>query len=139
MHVVAFAPAYRVFEDETGGLKTEGFPMTSCHVDTFPKQITLPVVLSVFTEAGGDFDPRLYIMANSPDGGRLAVVECAWNWPDKPNLPIKHWVTHRYLSFNVDAPGLYSVGLYDRLDATDTEHLFPLPVAQFNPLMPPKP
>ena len=139
MHVVAFAPAFRAVEDETGGLKVEGFPMTSCHVDAFPKQITLPIVLSVYTESGTDYDPRLYVMANSPEGKRLNVVGVRLEWPDKHGVPVKYWVMTRYLSFVVESAGLHSVGLYDSLDATDTDHLFPLPVVQFNPLMPPKP
>jgi len=139
MHVDAFAPAFGVADDEGGGLKVDGFPMSSCHVDSFPKQITVPMVLAVHADAGTDYEPRLFIMANSPEGARLSVLECAWDWPDRPGLPAKYWVAYRYLSFMVESPGLYSVGLYDRLDATDTDHLFPLPVSQFNPLMPPKP
>jgi hypothetical protein len=139
MHVVAFAPAFRAVEDETGGLKTEGFPMTSCHVDSFPKQITIPMVLAVHTQGGSDYDPRLYIMANSPDGERVSVLECTWHWPDKPGVPVKFWVLTRHLPMMVQSAGVYSVGLYDSLDATEPVDLFPLPVVRFNPLIPPRP
>jgi hypothetical protein len=139
MQVVAFAAAFRAVQDETGGLKTEGFPMTSCHVDAFPKQITVPIVLSVYTESGAEYDPRLYIMVNSPEGKRLGVLECTWHWPDKPGVPVKFWVLSRHLAMVVAAPGVYSVGLYDSLHATEPEHVFPLPVVQFNPLLPPRP
>jgi hypothetical protein len=139
MHVVAFAPAFRSVEDETGGLKIDGFPMTSCTVDSFPKQITVPMVLALYAQGGSDYDPRVYIMANSPQGERLSVVECAWHWPDKPGVPVKFWVLNRYLSFVVQSAGVHSVGLYASLDATEPEQTFPLPVARLNPLLPPRP
>jgi hypothetical protein len=34
----------------------------------------------------------------------------------------------------VASAGVYTVGLYDSPDVTETNHLFPLPVAKFNPL-----
>jgi hypothetical protein len=139
MHVVAFAPAFRAMEAKNGGVETDGFPMTSAHVDAFPKQITVPMVLALYTEGGTDYDPRVYIMANTPDGERLAVLECTWHWPDKPGAPVKFWVLTRHLSFVAQSGGVHSIGLYDRLDATEPIHLFPLPVARLNPLLPPRP
>jgi hypothetical protein len=138
MHVIAFAPAAAVVEDESGGLHTQGFPMTSAHVDGFPQQLTLPLVLAVHTQGGTDYDPRLYIAAHSPEGDRLGVLECAWHWPDEPGQPVKYWVLTRYLPFVVQSPGLYTIGLYDSLQATETDHLFPLPVLRFNPLVAPQ-
>jgi hypothetical protein len=113
--------------------------MTSAHVDSFPKQITIPMVLALYAQGGGDKDPRVYIRADSPDGERLSVLECSWHWPDNEGAPVKFWVLTRNLSFVVNSTGVYSIGLYDRLDATEPIHLFPLPVAEFNPLMPPRP
>ena len=97
MHVIAFAPSTRVETHEGGGITADGFPMTSCHVDTFPKQITIPLVLAAYTQGGSDYDPRLYIVAKSPEGQRLSTVECTWHWPDKPGSPVKFWVLTRYL------------------------------------------
>jgi hypothetical protein len=139
MHVVAFAPSSSVVLHEGGGVKADGFPMTSCHVDSFPKQITIPLVLAVYTQGGSDYDPRRYIVATSPEGERLGVLECAWHWPDKPGVPVKYWVLTRNLPMMVKSPGVYSIGLYDSLDATETDHKFPLPVLKFNPLIPPRP
>jgi hypothetical protein len=34
-----------------------------------------------------------------------------------------------------DDPGVYTLGLYDSLDETESEHLFPLPVLKTNPLI----
>lgn len=39
----------------------------------------------------------------------------------------------------VQAAGVYSIGLYDSPDATETDHLFPLPVLKVNPLLLPPP
>lgn len=139
MQVVAFAPATKLtMNNDGGGVKADGFPMTSAHVDHFPKQITISVVLAFYTEAGGDYDPRRYIVARSPEGERLNVVECAWHWPDQPKVPVKFQVLTRYLPLMVQAAGVYRIGLYDSPDATEPELEFPLPVLQFNPLTPPR-
>ena len=97
MHVVAFAPSTRAVVQDAGGVRLDGFPMTSAYVDVFPKQITVPLVLAVYTQGGSDYDPRRYIVARSPDGERLSVLECTWHWPDKPGVPVKFWVLTRYL------------------------------------------
>jgi hypothetical protein len=139
MHVVAFAPSSSLALRDDGGVKADGFPMTSCHVDTFPKQIVIPLVLAVYTQGGTDYDPRRYIVAKSPQGERLSVLECSWHWPDNPGAPVKYWVLTRNLSMMVQSPGVYNIGFYDSLDSTETDHLFPLPVFKFNPLIPPRP
>jgi hypothetical protein len=125
--------------DEGGGVTADGFPMTSCYVASFPAQITVPLVLAVYTQGGSDYDPRRYVVARSPDGERLSVLECTWHWPDKPGVPVKFWVLARNLPMMVQSAGVCSVGLYDSLDATETDHLFPLPVLKANPLLPPPP
>jgi len=71
------------------------------------------------------------------DRERRSVLECTWHWPEKPGAPVKFWVLTRHLSMVVQSAGLYSVGLYDSLDATEPVELFPLPVVRFNPLIPP--
>jgi hypothetical protein len=135
MHVVAFAPANRAVLQDSGGVAVQGFPMTSALVDAFPKQITLPLVLSVYTEAGGDYDPHLHIGATAPDGERIGNLNCTWNWPDTPNVPVKYRVFVHYLPFVANAAGIYNIGLYDSADATETDHLFPLSLTLANPLL----
>ena len=137
MHVVAFAPSTRAVVQDAGGVRLDGFPMTSAHVDSFPKQITIPLVLAVYTQGGSDYDPRRYIVARSPEGIRVGALECTWHWPDNPGVPVKFRVFAYHLPMMVDSAGVYTVGLYDEPDATETDHLFPLPVVKFNPLMPP--
>ena len=137
MHVVAFAPARRLDLLDVGGVRAE-FPMTGFRVDNFPEKITLPMVLAVYTEKGIDYDPRRYIVARSPSGERLTALECTWHWPDVPGQPVKFWVSTHYLPLLATSSGVYTIGLYDRPDATETDHLFPLPVAKaVNPLLSP--
>lgn len=136
MHVLAFAPALRAELDDGGGVAAEGFPMTSCRVAGFPTRITVPLVLAVYTRGGTDYEPRHYIVARSPRGEKLNVLECTWQWPDNPGMPVKFRVFAHYLPMTVETAGLYTVGWYDSPDATETDHLIPLPVVKVNPLAP---
>jgi hypothetical protein len=139
MKVVAFAAALKAVVDDRGGVTADGFPMTSAQVTSFPAHITIPLILAVYTQGGTDYDPRRYIVATSSDGERLGSLECSWHWPDNPGSPVKFWVSAPQLPIRVTAPGVCSIGLYDSLDATETDHLFPLPLVKVNPLLPPPP
>ena len=44
MRVVAFAPSLSAVEEDAGGVNIKGFPMSSCYVDNFPGQITIPML-----------------------------------------------------------------------------------------------
>jgi hypothetical protein len=113
--------------------------MTSAHVTSFPAQITVPLVLAVYTKGGTDYDPRLYVVAKSAKGERLAAFECAWHWPDNPGVPVKFRVFVHHLSMTVQSAGVYTVGLYGSIDATEADHSFPLPVIKASPFaQPPK-
>ena len=135
MRVVAFAPSLSAVEEDAGGVNIKGFPMTACYVDAFPAQITIPMVVSVCALGGADYDPVRVIVATSPDGERVGSLEFGWHWHDNPPTPVKFRVFAQYLPMRADAPGVYSIGLYESLDATETEHLFPLPVLRRNPLL----
>lgn len=135
MRVVAFAPALSAVDEDAGGVTAKGFPMTSCFVDNFPAQITVPMVVAVCALGGADYDPVKYIVATSPDGERVGSLEFGWHWQDNPPTPVKFRVFTQYLPIRVEAPGVYSIGLYDELHATDTDNLFPLPVLRSNPLI----
>jgi hypothetical protein len=137
MYVIAFAPSLKAVLEESGGVTTDGFPMTSAHVTSFPAQITIPLVLAVYTQGGTDYDPRRYVVARSPSGERLAAFECAWHWPDNPGVPVKFRVFVHHLAMVVQSAGVYTVGLYDSPDATETDHRFPLPVLKASPFAPP--
>jgi hypothetical protein len=133
VHVVAFAPALRAVLDEAGGIRTEGFPMTSCQVSRFPARITVPVVLALYTQGGIDHDPQRFIVARSPDGRIAGALECSWHWPDNPGTPVKFRVFAHQVPIEVQSPGVYTFGLYDSREAVDTDHHFPLPILKTNP------
>lgn len=128
MHVLAFAPSLRATENGRGGVNAEGFPMTSAQVTAFPAQITIPLVLAVYSHSGTDYDPRRFIVARSSEGEVLGSVECSWHWPDVPGSPVKFWVFAKHLPIVVPGPGVFGIGLYDHPDETATDHVFPLPV-----------
>lgn len=133
MQVVAFAASRRASLEEAGGVTAEGFPMTSCYVESLPAQITVPLVLAVHTAGGTDYEPRRFIIAKSPDGERVGLLEFAWQWPDTPGIPVKFRVFAHQLPMSVYSAGVYSVGLYEHPDA-EPEFSFPLPVLRLNPL-----
>jgi hypothetical protein len=132
VHVVAFAPSLSAVVDEAGGVNAQGFPMTSCRVESFPAQLTVPLVLAVYTQGGTDYDPERFIVARSPRGEKVGVLECRWHWPDTPGAPVKFRVFAHQLPLQVSAAGVYTIGLYESRDATETAHQFPLPVLKAN-------
>ena len=52
MRVVGFAPSLSAVAEDAGGVTVKGFPMTSCYVNNFPAQITVPMVVAM-TALGG--------------------------------------------------------------------------------------
>ncbi|MBU3706176.1 MAG: hypothetical protein FGM50_05765 [Mycobacterium sp.] len=135
MRVVTFAPALSAEDDAAGGVNLTGFPMTSCYVDNFPAQITVPMVVAFCALGGADYDPVRYIVAHSPEGDRVGSLEFRWHWHDNPPTPVKFRVFTQYLPMRVEAAGVYTIGLYETLDAGESEHLYPLPVLRMNPLL----
>jgi hypothetical protein len=127
LRVLAFAAsASAVIED--GSLTARGFPLTSFYVERFPARTTVPLVLAVYTLAGSDHDPRRYIVARSPNGERLSVLECSWHWPDQEGEYFKFWVFAPQLPIVAQSAGVYTIGLYHSPDATQPAYAFPLPV-----------
>ena len=135
MRVGAFAPALSANEEDAGGVAVKGFPMTSCYVNNFPAQITVPIVVAVTALGGTDYDPVKVIVATSPEGERVGSLEFGWHWNDNPPTPVKFRVFTQYLPMRVEEAGVYTLGLYDSLEDTESEHLFPLPVLKMNPLL----
>ncbi len=135
MRVVTFAPSLSAEEDAAGGVNLTGFPMTSCYVDNFPAQITVPMVMAFCALGGADYDPVRYIVATSPEGERVGSLEFRWHWHDNPPTPVKFRVFTQYLPMRVEAAGVYTIGLYENLHDTGSEHLYPLPVIRMNPLL----
>ena len=135
MRVVAFAPSLSAVEEESGGVNIKGFPMTACYFDSFPAQITIPMVVSVCALGGGEYDPVRVIAAYSAGGERVGSLEFGWHWHDNPPTPVKFRVFAQYLPMRVESAGVYTIGLYESLDDTETDVLFPLPVLKRNPLL----
>ena len=135
MRVVTFAPSLSAEEDAAGGVNLTGFPMTSCYVDNFPAQITVPMVVAFCALGGADYDPVRFIVATSPEGERVGSLEFRWHWHDNPPTPVKFRVFTQYLPMRVEAAGVYTIGLYENLNDTESEHLYPLPVIRMNPLL----
>ena len=135
MRVVAFAASLSAVEEDAGGIAVKGFPMTSCYVNNFPAQITVPMVVAVTTLGGTDYDPVKVIVATSPEGERVGSLEWGWHWDDNPPTPVKFRVFTQYLPMRVEAAGVYTIGLYDGLDSPGTDYLYPLPVLKMNPLL----
>ena len=48
---------------------------------------------------------------------------------------MKFRVFTQYVPIRVESTGVYTIGLYDSLDAEATDVLFPLPVLKSNPLL----
>ena len=135
MRVVAFAPSLSAVEEDAGGVNIKGFPMTACYVDSFPAQITVPMVVAVTTLGGTDYDPVKVLIATSPSGERVGSLQFNWHWTDNPPTPVKIRVFTQYLPMRVEEAGVYSIGLYDSLEDADSDVLFPLPVLKRNPLL----
>ncbi|WP_233209477.1 hypothetical protein [Mycobacterium sp. ENV421] len=107
--------------------------MTHCYLETLPGQIIVPFVLAVYTNNGADMDPRRYIVAKSPEGERVGLLEFAWHWPDEPESPVKFRVFVHHLPIWIESAGLYEVGLADSPESAQLDSAFPLPVHLWKP------
>jgi hypothetical protein len=134
VRVLTFAPATDVTEDEGGGLSAHGFAMTSAFVAGLPTMITVQMILAVCALTGDDYDPVQYIIATSPTGERAGTVEFGWHWDDNPETPVKFRAFVQNMPLQVTTTGVYRIGLYDSLDAAQTDIEFPLPVYTYDPL-----
>jgi hypothetical protein len=137
VEVVAFAPSLNVVNNDGGGVDMRGFPMTSCNVDGFPAQITISLVLAVYTQGGTDYDPERFIIAKSPQGETVGELQCRWHWPDNPGSPVKFRVFAHQLPLRLPSAGLYTIGFYESRHETETPYRFPMPVLKTNPFRAP--
>ena len=133
MRVIAFAPALTITEEEAGGLSATGFPMTNCFVSEAPTEITISVMIGLCALSGGEYDPAQYLIVTGPNGERAAAMEFRWQWDDIDETPVKFRVFAQYLPLNIASTGIYTIGLYGSLDASETDIQFPLPVHTYDP------
>ena len=134
MRVLVFGPALGATEEIGGGVNVNGFPMTHCFVSEFPTVITFSLVIAVCALAGDEYDPVQYLVVTGPNGERASAMEFNWHWDDNPETPVKFRVFLQNLPVEITSSGVYTIGLYDSLDATTTEIEFPLPVNKYDPL-----
>ena len=133
MHVVAFAPSLGAVLNDACGVNAHGFPLTSASVESLPAQITVSLVLAVYTQGGTDYEPERFIIARSPQGETVGELQCRWHWPDSPGDPVKFRVFAHQLPLRLPTTGVYTIGFYESRHGTDTPHQFPLPVHKANP------
>jgi len=137
VQVVAFAPSIGVTNNDGGGVDVRGFPMTSCHVETFPARIMISIVLAVYTQGGTDYDPERFIVARSQRGETVGELQCRWHWPDNPGSPVKYRVFAHQLPLQLPSTGLYTIGFYESRHEVETPHQFPIPVFKTDPFRAP--
>ncbi|MGE4024736.1 hypothetical protein [Mycolicibacterium sp.] len=95
----------------------------------------MPTVVAVCANGGAEYDPQLLITVTGPDGQRVGSLEFAWHWHDNPPAPVKYRVFAQYVPVRVETVGVYTMALHQSPDDTDTDHQFPLPIYQRNPLL----
>ncbi|MDT5291444.1 MAG: hypothetical protein QOF88_6333 [Mycobacterium sp.] len=134
MHVIAFAPSLKAVLEDAGEVTTDGFPMTSAHVTSFPAQIAVPLVLAVYTQGAptttraSTSSPNHHVVNDSPPSnapGTGRTTRLARQGPRLRPPPGDGGAIRA---------GVYTVGLYDSPDATENDHSFPLPVVQGQPV-----
>jgi hypothetical protein len=136
MHVTAFTAAGGALL-ENDAATVHGLPWVRFPVPPqLPVGLQVPIVVSVWAEAGEDLDPHYFIRAHDPDGERRGGLERIWHWPDTPGKPFKFQVFTEYLQVMVFKEGFYTIGLYDHRDQTETNLWFPVEI-YVNPLAPP--
>jgi len=108
--------------------------MTSAFVSQLPTVITIQMILAVCALTGDEYEPEQFIIATAPTGERAGTVEFNWHWDDNPETPVKFRAFVQNMPLQVTTTGIYRIGLYDSLDATQTDIEFPLPVYTYDPL-----
>lgn len=136
MHVTAFTSAGQAFL-ENDCATARGIPMTWCPVSPqLPLALIVPVVVSVWAESDGDYDPHFFVMAHDSAGQLRGRIERLWHWPDIPDKPYKYQVFTEYLHVAVHEGGYYKIGYYEHPDQSETDLWFPLEV-RIDPNAPP--
>jgi hypothetical protein len=133
MHVSAFVPTNNLVL-EGGMANATGVPITHISVpNSFPVGITVPVLLCVWSEAGNDPNPCIYVQARGPNGKKRGNAEVTWVWDDVEGHPCKWRVFDLMLPVLVHEPGVFTFGVYKHPDDAETDHWFPFPVWVIKP------
>ena len=125
MHVSAFVPTNNLVL-EGGMANAKGVPITDINVpNRFPVDMTIPVLLCVWSEAGNDPNPCIYVQARDPNGQNRGNAEVTWVWDDVEDHPCKWRVFDLMMPVSVHGPGVFTFGVYDHPDDAETDHWFP--------------
>ena len=112
LHVAALFVAGTATLDDDGAINATRIPTTCFEVDEIPLWAEVPVVFVVHAQAGGDYDPQLYVVCKDPVGVRRGTVQANWHWPDDGNKPSKYRCFTQQLPFAIEAEGEYTIGVY---------------------------
>lgn len=128
MHISAFVPTSSVVL-EGGTVNATGVPQTQVPLrGKLPMKVTAPILLCVWSEAGNDPNPCIYVQARDSNGVTRGNTEVIWLWDDVEGHPFKWQVWALMLPFLLTAPGVYTFGVYNHPDDAETDHWFPLPI-----------
>ena len=96
------------------------------------------MVVVVCSLGGSDYEPTKYIIATSPENERVGALEfseLAGQPAGAAEVPASSRSTSPCVSRSA---GIYTIGLYDSLEGTETEHLFRRPCSRATPLLAPQ-
>jgi hypothetical protein len=128
MHISALVPTSRVVL-EGGVVNATGVPQTKVTLGgKLPMHVHAPILLCVWTEAGNDPNPCIYVQVRDPNGQKRGDVELVWKWDDVEGHPCKWRVFDLMMPFLAFESGVYTFGVYNHPDDAETDHWFPLPI-----------
>jgi hypothetical protein len=129
VHISAFVPTHSVAM-ENGQVNATGVPVTfAAFSGQLPMQMQIPILLCVWSEAGSDPNPCIYVQARDPQGRTRGNAEMIWLWDDVPGQPYKWRVFDLTLSFVMEENGVYTFGVYQHPEDAETDHYFALPIS----------
>jgi hypothetical protein len=128
MHISAFVPTFRM-SLEGGAVNATGVPQTRVPLrGKLPMRVNASILLCVWTEAGSDPNPCIYVQARDPSGAIRGNAEIAWAWDDVPDQPVKWQAWALSLPFWLSEPGVITFGVYNQPDDAETDHWFVMPI-----------
>jgi hypothetical protein len=114
--------------DDSGAISATGIPTTWFQVEKIPLTATVPVVLVVHAQAGGDLDPELHVVFKDPAGVPRGNLRAAWHWPDEENRRSKYRCFAQNLTVHVEAEGEHTIGAYYDVEGR-IEMATPVPIS----------
>ena len=131
MHIAAFTPTGSVVLDgET--VTATGVPYTELHVPPLVgdnvHKLTAPVLVCLWSEAGNDPNPCIYVQVHDPDSVKRGTAELIWIWDDVEGRTAKWRVFGLMLPFLVFGGGVYKFGVYSHPDDEEALAWYPFEI-----------